>query len=230
MDKNYISEVKEILKIEKVKEYLNKKKFKEIYQGFREGIFDPNGDSLAVSIEGKFTTLLYEAGIDPLKYMKEVPNYFGYEAEFKYISIPDNIETIGELAFAECKSLTKVDFPKDLKHISIGAFSNCINLKNLKLPQNIKIIERRAFEDCINLDNIVDIPVTIEYLSPTAFLTNSLNYHFKFDDLSDKFIKICPIHELNPYPGIQHFQVKCTDCILDIIRDDTYDEYEWIEI
>lgn len=222
-------DIKELLKIPKIRKYLNNNKFEQIYQGFRDGTFSLDGNSLSVSIEGEFTELLYKAGIDPLKYMKEVPNYFGYEAEFKYISIPDNIETIGELAFAKCKLLTKVDFPKNLKYINMDAFSNCINLKNLKLPQNIKRIERRAFEDCINLDNIINIPITIEYLSPTAFLTNSLSYYFKFDGLSDRFIDICPIYELNSLV-IQHFQVKCIDCTLDIIRDDKYDEYQWIKI
>lgn len=176
----------------------------------------------------EITDLLIKSGIDILGRVNKIYENMFIFSKIKDLTIPEGIKEIQKDAFFGSK-ITNIIFPKSLEIIGKTAFYDCKNLKNLKLPQNIKRIERRAFENCSNLDNIINIPITIEYLSPTAFLTNSLSYHFKFDGLSDRFIDICPIHELNSLV-IQHFQVKCIDCTLDIIRDDKYDEYQWIKI
>ena len=149
-------------------------------------------------------------------------------SKIKDLTIPEGIKEIQKDAFFRSK-ITNIIFPKSLEIIGKNAFYDCENLKNLKLPQNIKRIEGRAFIGCKNLQNI-DIPVTIEYLSPTAFLTSTFLYKLKFNDSSDNFIKICPINELNVYSDIEHLRVKCTDCILDIVWDDKYNEYRWIKI
>lgn len=183
-------EIKELLKIPKIREYLNNNKFEKIYQGFRDGTFSLDGESLAVSIEGEFTELLYKAGIDPLNYMKEIPEFFGYETNFKSFSIPNNIKSIGRMAFAECKSLIKVDFSKNLEYINDRAFLNCEALTEIILPDSILYIGESAFNGCENLTKLV-LGSKLSEFSPDIIERTNLkeifynNTYYKWLDLAN---------------------------------------------
>lgn len=54
------------------------------------------------------------------------------------------LETIGEIAFGQCKKLTKINLPDGLKKIGIGCF-NSSSLEELILPDSVKEIGRSAF-------------------------------------------------------------------------------------
>lgn len=50
------------------------------------------------------------------------------------IDLPSGLETIGEMAFANCTQLTKIEVPDTVTKIGKGAFSGCSSLARLSLP------------------------------------------------------------------------------------------------
>ena len=100
---------------------------------------------------GKLTDVLYECGIDPLQYMTTVPTWFAYKSNITNITIPNNIKSIGDLAFYNCSSLTSVSIPDSVTSIGDSAFEGCSSLTSVSIPDSVTIINEFAFEDCGNL-------------------------------------------------------------------------------
>lgn len=71
------------------------------------------------------------------------------------VTIPNHVETVGELAFFDCKSLNKLNIGTDVKRIGDGAFSACTALTNVTIPDNVEAIGRVAFYQCIGLKELI---------------------------------------------------------------------------
>ena len=64
------------------------------------------------------------------------------------------VEMIGDYAFANCNSLTKINLPK-VNEIKTGAFMNCKNLVDLRFGSKLEHIYNYAFDGCNKLTNVV---------------------------------------------------------------------------
>ena len=114
---------------------------------------------------GEFTALMYAAGIDPLKYLDEVPEGFlSYTTSIKNIEIPTNITSIGERAFYGCSGLTSITIPKSVISICSVAFGDCTNLTSVTISEGEGctsiggcdyFINNYAFNNCPSL-KVVD--------------------------------------------------------------------------
>ena len=51
---------------------------------------------------------------------------------------------IGQGAFSECTSLTKVTLPEDLDILNEGAFSGCTSLNEIELPSKLVTLGEKA--------------------------------------------------------------------------------------
>ena len=67
---------------------------------------------------------------------------------FMSITLPSSLTSIGKLAFAGCKSLTRSILPNSLTTIGNGAFAGCESLANITLPNSLTTIGNWAFESC----------------------------------------------------------------------------------
>lgn len=67
--------------------------------------------------------------------------------------IPSSVDSIGESAFENCKSLISIIIPSSVSYIGYKAFENCENLHSITIPSSIKSIIS-AFQNCSNLDSI----------------------------------------------------------------------------
>ena len=79
-----------------------------------------------------------------------VTGYTGTSAE---IDIPATykgvaVTAIGEYAFENCETLTKVTIPAGVTEIGWSAFSECYNLAAIHLPASLREIGYMAFESC----------------------------------------------------------------------------------
>ncbi len=83
-------------------------------------------------------------------------------------TIPGNVATIDESAFAGLSGITDITIPGSVKHIEYGAFMSCINLERITLSNGIERIENQAFSDCRKLQSIT-IPNSIKFVNGTAF-------------------------------------------------------------
>ena len=64
----------------------------------------------------------------------------------------DNIDSIGDYAFAHCSSLTSIDV-SNVTSIGSNAFDSCSSLTSIYLP-NVTSIGRNAFAHCSSLTSI----------------------------------------------------------------------------
>ena len=100
--------------------------------------------SLLASNIGELTSILMQAGIDPLLGMTEIPTYFfAYQRDIKSFSIPRGITKINSDAF-EYTGLESITIPSSVGEIGSGAFYKCENLKTVKLSTGVEL-HRGAF-------------------------------------------------------------------------------------
>jgi hypothetical protein len=80
--------------------------------------------------------------------------------------IPDNIQSIGILAFAQCLSLEKVYLGNGVYSIGIGAFAHCLKLETAVVGQNVNVIRQDVIYNCSSLDTIYflgNVPLELSY-------------------------------------------------------------------
>ena len=65
--------------------------------------------------------------------------------------IPDSVSRIGEVAFAECVSLTEIVIPNSVIEIEDFAFYNCTGLVKIIIPDSVMRIGESAFKGCMGL-------------------------------------------------------------------------------
>lgn len=83
------------------------------------------------------------------------------------ITLPNDITSIGDYAFAFCESLTNISIPDSVTDIGKGAFYYCSRLKNVNIPNGITAIKDSTFK-CSRLENI-NIPDTVTVFEREAF-------------------------------------------------------------
>lgn len=105
--------------------------------------------------------------------------------ELEEITLHDNIEIIGRMAFTGCK-LTEIKIPASVTKIGDGAFGFCADLENIELPQSLTQIGDYAFVECIRL-SALEIPDSVTKIGNLAYesCTNITSI-----DLSESLIEI----------------------------------------
>ena len=68
------------------------------------------------------------------------------------IILPKSIKSIGEKAFFDCKTLTKIELPEGLESIGDRAFDYCAGLTEVKFPKSLKYID--SFFECTGLTKV----------------------------------------------------------------------------
>ena len=64
------------------------------------------------------------------------------------VSIPETVESIGNMAFLGCSALTSVTIPKNCEYIGYGAFMDCVSLCTVDFNNSVcKLIGEFAFYD-----------------------------------------------------------------------------------
>ncbi|MGI6057540.1 MAG: leucine-rich repeat protein [Bilifractor sp.] len=90
-----------------------------------------------------------------------------YTGQEENVTIPAEIDgrpviAIGDNSFANCKSLSTVQFPNCLESIDMYAFKGCDNLKDVQFPEGLKTIGYCAFTS--PLITSITIPSTVKEL------------------------------------------------------------------
>lgn len=93
---------------------------------------------------------------------------FYNHGELKSITLPENLEFIGESAFNSCSGISEIIIPDTVVSIGDGAFLNCGRLENVKLPLGLEKIGANTFYSCYFLEEI-EIPFTVKEIGETAF-------------------------------------------------------------
>ncbi len=84
------------------------------------------------------------------------------------VVLPNDLETIGNSAFASCKNIEGITFNNKLKSIGSNAFYSCNNLKSITLPDGLTEIGIEAFINCSALKS-VKLPESLTTIGIAAF-------------------------------------------------------------
>lgn len=96
--------------------------------------------------------------------VKRIPDYafYGMDQLDTEWSLPEELEYIGENAFAYCSKMRgSLSIPTGVQVISPYAFAQCHSLNQVTLPERLTRIDQRAFYQCVNLRQ-----VTVQALVP----------------------------------------------------------------
>lgn len=113
-----------------------------------------------------------------------------YVGAAEVVSIPDDVRSIGEEAFAGNSNIVKVTINDKCKSIEYGAFKNCVGLHSVIVGNDVTDIASAAFSNDPSLKN-VSLGNSVKKIGSGAFagdtsLTNmtvsSGNTHLKFQD------------------------------------------------
>ena len=95
----------------------------------------------------------------------QVIAYWGENSE---VTIPEGVQSIGDCAFGDCKSLTSLTLPSSLQSIGDWAFGWCSSLTSLTLPSSLQSIGDWAFEGCSSLTSLT-LPSSLQSIGDWAF-------------------------------------------------------------
>ena len=84
------------------------------------------------------------------------------------VTIPSSVETIEEMAFADCTNISHLVLSEGLKSIGIEAFSGDSGIVNLTIPASVTLIDEFAFWLCTNLTSITVLGSNTD-IDATAF-------------------------------------------------------------
>ena len=122
------------------------------------------GDSLTWTLNTKDSTLV----ISGTGAMTNNPSWSDYASYIKYVTLPDGLTTIGDLAFSGCSSLTSITIPNSVTSIGGGAFRVCSRLTSITIPNSLTSIGYSAFNGCSKLTSIT-IPNSVTSIGSNAF-------------------------------------------------------------
>ena len=145
---------------------------------------------------GELTDVFYDAGIDPLASLTEIPPLFLDESKITALVVPENIKKIRKagLAFSKLEhielhnncelsescchnaELKSVIIPYIMNEVPDECFYNCQELTDVDL-NSVEQISAEAFAYCISLKNIF-IPDDINYIADTAFEGCDITLYF----------------------------------------------------
>ena len=84
------------------------------------------------------------------------------------IIIPSSVTYIGETAFGGCSNLVSINIPDSITSIGLSTFSNCSSLTIINIPDSVTNIGEGAFAGCNSLTSII-IPSGVTYIGESAF-------------------------------------------------------------
>ena len=122
--------------------------------------------------------------------------------EISSLKLPESLESVGEGAFKDCRSLYSVSFPTNISEIQSSAFAGCTALYEVKIPESISVISDNLFNGCSDLE-IVSIPSELTEIGNGAFSgcrLASISLPQSIEKIGNEAFAYNPFTEFN-FPG-----------------------------
>ena len=88
------------------------------------------------------------------------------------LNFSNNIKSIGNSAFSDCKNITSVSIPASVKILGYNVFEDCSNLVSATIKSNT--VSSDLFNRCTNLNYII-LENGVEYIGRFAFSNTAIN-------------------------------------------------------
>jgi len=98
----------------------------------------------------------------------DLPPWYEFRDQIYYLSLPEGLTSVGNMAFYDCYNLTAISVPASVTNIGKMAFCQCRNVTILNLREGLLSIGRSAFEQCDGLQDL-RLPNTVTTLGYHAF-------------------------------------------------------------
>ena len=122
--------------------------------------------------EGSTFATLKATSFDELKYFTNLETIrnmaFTNCTSLSSVTIPNSVTTIGNHAFTNCTSLSSVTIPNSVTTIGEYTFTNCTSLSSVTIPNSVTTIGTGAFSDCTSLSSVT-IPNSVTTIGNNAF-------------------------------------------------------------
>ena len=92
----------------------------------------------------------------------------GADDDVKEVVIPQEIESVGALAFKNLKSLRRIVIHEGVSCIGKAAFQGCSSLQSVIIPTTIDEIREMTFKDCVSLAEVT-VPEGVTDIGKWAF-------------------------------------------------------------
>lgn len=156
---------------------------------------------------GEFTITLMNAGIDPIIYLKCIPQAYLDSSSITTMDIPENIQAIEAGAFFASK-LNEIYIPKSIEYIESHAFDFCIFLKSVKFEEGCQSVGHKCFCECASLSKVI-LPSSLEYIGDETF-KNCFNLtELYYNGTIEKFKHTFDIN--NVLRGSRITSIHCSD-------------------
>lgn len=139
--------------IEKYINYIENDDFGFLYE------YATKQDHLEAYHISAFTEIMYDAEIDPLKYLQYIPSNFLYESDIEKFEIPEHVDTIQYSAFDSCDKLKHIKLHENIKFVDEYAFYSCDQLTSMDIQNpncEIKAIGFPAFIPVVRYNGNLD--------------------------------------------------------------------------
>lgn len=145
-----------------------------------------DSDLTSIGATAFYGAIIRSSETTPLKFPRLITigngAFSNVKTNFTYFEFPASVTSIGENAFLNCTSLSKVKFADDAVDIEFGAgaFEDCTALSSITLPQAVTAIPERMFKGCSRLLYSKDFTISanVESIGDGAFAiySNSTSY------------------------------------------------------
>ena len=99
---------------------------------------------------------------------QNLPPWYDVREQILWLSLPEGLTSVGNMAFYNCANLTAVSLPSTVRDVGDLAFCQCSGMTMLSLNTGLQSIQRYAFEQCTALPS-VRLPDTVTTIGYDAF-------------------------------------------------------------
>jgi len=126
----------------------------EYQSGDYQYILLEDGTAEITDYTGTAETLTVPDTLDGYRVTSIGDDAFAYCRSLTNITLPDGVTSIGDDAFAYCRSLTNITLPDGVTSIGDDAFFYCDSLTSITLPDSVTQIGANPFQSCEKLTAI----------------------------------------------------------------------------
>ncbi len=168
-----------------------------------EAVAETSASDFVISKDGRLES--YKGKDTKVTLPKEVKTIgedaFANNEDVEEIILPDSVTKIEAYAFQGCENLRTVELGKGLTKIDDYAFAECEGLDHITIPSSVRSIGIEAFADCSRLEDIT-IPREVTSINTDAFARDYLlTIHSEAGSYADRFAR-------DFYATQQNFVVK----------------------